>query len=440
VVLVAVLMLDGFVGLNRLPAGPHVVKGDGEGYYAYLTAYVVDHDPTFRTLVHRRFEDGGLLGLSGLSYQPRTGRYLDKYPPGVAVMTLPFFLAGHGLARLEGQQADGYSRTEQVAAGLAAISWAVAGMVALRCLLLRWFTDKVTAATLVLLGTGTGLLHYTAFDSSYSHAFSFAAISLTLLTVTRWFEQPRYWRRALALGSAFGLVIGTRPANLLAVIPIAAYGIVSWPTLKARGQLVRRHRRRLLVAAATSSVLPVATLLAWRAATGRVLLFSYRQDEQFRFLHPHWQVLYSFHPHGLLPYAPILLLALAGMVPLWRHHRNWFWPIAAALCADTYLLASWSAWPLGDGFGQRGYVDIDSLFALPLAALLTAAWHHRWRWATGTFAALAVTTTLLGTLAYWQGRLPHQGATPTGYLNAILTRRPTGNTGTPSPTRIMPGP
>jgi hypothetical protein len=419
---VAALMLVGFTGLNRPGAAPHVVKGDGEGYYAYLPAYIVDHDPTFRTLVHRRFEDPGFLSLSGLSYQPRTGRYLDKYPAGVAVMTLPFFLAGHGLARLTGQRADGYGRTEELSAGLAAISWAIGGLFALRSLLLRWFTDKVTVATLVCLGAGTGLLHYTAFDSSYSHAFSFAALSLTLLAVTRWFEEPRSWRRAVALGLAVGLVIGIRPANLIAVVPLAAYGIVSRHTLIGRGRLLRRHWRRLLVAVAASSALPVATLLAWHEATGRVLLFSYRQDERFRFLHPHWQVLYSFRPHGLLPYAPVLLLAVVGMVPLWRHHRSWFWPIAAALCADTYLLASWGAWPLGDAFGQRGYVDMGGLFALPLAALFTAARHQRWRWAAGTFAALAVTTTLLGTLAYWQGRLPHQGATPTGYLDAIVSR------------------
>jgi len=31
------------------------VKGDGEAYYAYLTAYLVDGDPSFRTLVRRRF-------------------------------------------------------------------------------------------------------------------------------------------------------------------------------------------------------------------------------------------------------------------------------------------------------------------------------------------------------------------------------------------------
>jgi len=34
-----------------------------------------------------------------------------------------------------------------------------------------------------------------------------------------------------------------------------------------------------------------------------------------------------------------------------------------------------------------------------------------------------VTSTLLGTLAYWQNRLPHQGATPAGYLHTILTLR-----------------
>lgn len=420
VLLIGIVALVAYAGLNRPGGPPLVVKGDGEGYYAYLTAYLVDRDPSFVTLVARRFPTEQQLQLSGLSLQPATGRYLDKYPPVVAVMTLPFFAAGHGIALLGWERADGYGRSEQLASGLAAIAWGVAGLAALRRLLLRFFPDPVTAATLLCVGLGTSLLSYLALDSSYSHAFSFAAISLTLLAVVRWRERPQSWRRSIELGLAAGLVIGLRPANVVAIAPLVAFGAADRAGLRATATLLRTSWARVLVAVACAAPPVVATLAAWRFATGRLVLFSYRDDEGFAFLRPQWQVLVSFRPHGLAPYAPVLVLAALGLVPLWRRHRRWFWPIATGLALHTYLLASWSDWPLGTAFGHRGYVDVGALFAVPLAALLAAAWSSRWRWAVGGVAALAVTTTLLGTMAYWQGRLAPEGVPPSSYLAALL--------------------
>jgi len=419
-VLIGAVALVAYIGLNSPGRPPLVVKGDGEGYYAYLTAYLIDRDPSFATLVDRRFPTDRLVGLSGLSYQPATGRYLDKYAPGVAVMTLPFFAVGHGVAALSGERADGYSRSEQLASGLAALAWGIAGLAALRRLLLRLFPDPATAATLLCLGLGTSLLSYLALDSSYSHAFSFAAVALTLLAVIRWREGPQSWRRSLEVGLAAGLVVGIRPANLVAILPLVALGVVGWPTARARAATLSRHWPRIVLGAAAAAPLVVATLLAWSFARGAPVLFSYRGDEGFSFLHPQWRVLYSFRPHGLAPYAPVLVLAALGMVPLWRHTRVWFWPVTVALSFQTYLLASWSAWPLGAGFGHRGYVDAYGLLAVPLTALFAAAWSSRWRLVTGGVAVLACSTSMLGILAYWQGRLSPEGASPGSYLTALL--------------------
>ena len=418
--LIGAVALVAYVGLNSPGRPPLVVKGDGEGYYAYLTAYLIDRDPSFATLVDRRFPTDRLVGLSGLSYQPATGRYLDKYAPGVAVMTLPFFAAGHGVALLRGEEADGYSRSEQVGSGLAALAWGIAGLAALRRLLLRLFPDPATAATLLCVGFGTSLLSYLALDSSYSHAFSFAAVAFAMLAAVRWRECPGSRRRSLEVGLAAGLVVGIRPVNLVAIVPLVALGVVSWPTARARTALLARHWPRVLLGALAAAPLVVATLLAWSFARGAPVLFSYRGDERFSFLHPQWRVLYAFRPHGLAPYAPVLVLAALGLRLLWCRYREWFWPVTVGLALETYLLASWSDWALGAGFGHRGYVDVNALFAVPMAGLFAAAWSSRWRWVVGGFAVLALSATLLGSVAYWQGRLSPEGASATGYLTALL--------------------
>jgi hypothetical protein len=178
----------------------------------------------------------------------------------------------------------------------------------------------------------------------------------------------------------------------------------------------------MLVMVVAAAPLVFLQLLAWRAGAGHWILNPYPAGETFTLLHPHWEALYSFNPHGLFPYAPVLLLSVAGLVPLWQRHRGWFWPVVVAVGLDTYLIASWHQWDYGDGFGHRAFVDLLPVFAIPLAALFAAARSSRSRLALGTLAGLLTLTTALGTLSYWQGRLPHGGASPGAYLDALLGR------------------
>ena len=94
---------------------------------------------------------------------------------------------------------DGFTLYYQHAAGLAGLFWTVAGLVILRRLLLRHFTDRVTAATLATVLLGTNLYHYATFDSSYSHAYSFFLFSLFLDLTERW-HGTRDWTRSVLLG------------------------------------------------------------------------------------------------------------------------------------------------------------------------------------------------------------------------------------------------
>jgi hypothetical protein len=159
--------------------------------------------------------------------------------------------------------------------------------------------------------------------------------------------------------------------------------------------------------------------LIWDQATGRWFTSPYG-SEGFDWLHPHLQALYSFAPHGMLPYTPVLGLSVVGLPVLWRRHRDWWWPVVLAVMLDAYLLCTWNPWYLGVGFGQRGFVDLAPVLALPLAALVAEVWQSRWRKVVLPLIGVLTATTCLGVLAYWQGRIPGDGATARNYLSVMV--------------------
>lgn len=398
-----------------------IVRADPQGYSVYLPAYFVDHDATLRTLAARKYSnDPTALRVVGLRVDPASGGVLEKYTLGVAVFETPMFLLGHGVALLGGGPADGASQTEQELTDLTGIVAGVLGLLALRAILLRRFTPNVTLATLACVCVGTSLFNYIGYDSGFSHAFSFAAIAAALLAALRWLEAPASLRRAAMLGASVGVVALIRPTNALVLLGLPLLGVDSRSALAARARLVRTRAvpSGVVLGSAVAAFAP--QLLAWHVETGRWLVSPYPPEETFNLLRPDPGALFSFNPHGLLPFAPVLVLAIAGVVVLWRQHRGLFWPVVLGLTAQTWLIASWYAWWYGSAFGQRGFVDVMALFAIPLAAAFQALPTLRWRMAVGAVAAVLTATTMVGAIAYWRGRLPLMGADPSTYLHALL--------------------
>jgi hypothetical protein len=417
-VCLAIIALGAYAYVGTLAVAAPRVKGDGNGYYAYLTGGLLDHDTSFRTLVAAHFPASSTLGPAGLTRQ-RSGAYLEKYSYGAALIAAPFFAVGHLAVRASGEVADGYTGTEEFFAGLGGLAAGLIGLVALRSFLGRRFSGEVVTVTLVAMALGTGLLHWMVYDPLYSHAYSFGAVAVLALAVTRFREDPASWSRAIGFGLAAGIVILLRIPNFVLVGGLALLGVDSRAALLRRIAACRIHAGRIAVAAGCAVVPLVPQEVIWGRATGNWLASPY-VGEGFDWTHPHLEALYSWRPHGLLPYAPVLGLAVIGLPILWRRHRDWAWAASVAIVLDAYLICAWHQWDLGVAFGQRGFVDLVPILAMPFAALISAAWSTRWRRPVIGLVTILTATTVLGMLAYWQGRLPHDGATPGNYVTVIF--------------------
>jgi hypothetical protein len=400
------------------------VRSDGEGYYAYLPAYLLYRDYSFWALINGHLSPSrtGLPpSVFGFSLQP-TGHWLDKYPVGEAILLLPFFLVGHVVALLAGVRADGYSNPELYAVGVAGLVYTVLGLSALGAALRRWFSDWVVAATLVVVTFGTSVFHYATFDSIFSHAFSFFAVSVMLLCALRWYECPRSLLRALLLGLAVGAVVAIRLTDVVLIPAVLLLGVGSPAAVRQRLLLFRRHVTGVGVAVVAAAAVLVPQVITWYLATHHLLVRPY-PGESFYFSHPQLiGSLLSFRPHGLLPYAPVLAVALVGLVATWRWRRDLAVPVTLAFLPFWYLVASWWDWSFTAGFGDRAFNDVVPFLAIPLAFVFAMASGLRTRVLVGGVCVVLVAVTCVQMVNYWLGRLPAAGIDPSGFFRILLFR------------------
>ncbi len=417
----AALCLVGYVWVYATGVADFPIRSDGFSYYVYLPSWFLFGDTTLAA-VARDCCGGEFPEFTAIIRWPETRRWVNAHPIGVAIMQSPFFVAAHLLTRWTNLSPDGFSLYYQHAAGLAGLGWIVAGLAILRRLLLRFFSDGVTAVTLLVLLFGTNLYHYATYDSSYSHPYSFFLFAAFMSLTVRWNEQPTT-RRSVVLGVVTGLMVLVRHPNVLFTIVFALYGVGAGVSLSSRFAYLWRERAQIARIVATAAVVIAPQLLIYYQATGHVLVSSYG-ELGFTWTSPQITGVLFGVKKGLFFWSPLLLLAAAGMVLLARSTRpasGFVLPGALFLIVQTYLIASWWDWQFGGSYGHRGFVDALPLFALGLAAVFSAASHGSGaRTALGGAVGALVTLSVFQMLQYWYGIIPFSDTTWPQYRELFL--------------------
>jgi hypothetical protein len=362
---------------TRVAATASLASSDGIYHFAHLHSIVVDRDldPVNEIRYFREEVRSPLTGRPKIGDHPTrnpvTGAVVNKYPIGLALLTLPAYLAvyvvSHGLAAA-GVPADvsGYGWTYQYATGLLIAAYAVLG---LWCCQRVVTTADVTAedgwwATLLVAGA-TPWLFYATLEPLFSHALS---ATCAALIVWRWLRA----RAADGLSQWFvtGLVAGVAAAvryqdAVLLIIPgldLVATRFRSPRAMMARGLA--------LGAGTLTGVLP-------QLAVNYDLFGNPFATGYFGAGFPYWRspsLLYTLMSAdvGLLRWAPIVALAIVGLAigarRGWPHARIGLIVVAV----QVYMVSSWFFQSQGHTFGNRMLVNCTVFFAVGLAALLAA--------------------------------------------------------------------
>lgn len=343
------------------------ISWDVAGYYLYLPAVFIYGDLkqlSFGEEMLAKYHSAPELS----AFPHPSGNRVIKYSGGQALQFLPWFLAGHAGAKLLGYPADGFSLPYQFAISMGSLLMAMLGLWFLRKTLLRFFSDRATAITLLLIALGTNYLEYTAFHSALTHNWLFTLYAILLYATIRFYEKPSF-----ALAAVIGILVGwaalTRPTDIIsAIIPIA-WGIRSREDFSGRVQFWRKNWLKLTLAVALTAAVGFIQLAYWKYAGGEWIVYSY-QDQGFNWLRPHvLNGMFSYRA-GWLVYSPAMFFALIGFVPLARQ-RPRLWPAALVFCClYMYITFAWDIWWYGGSLGQRAMVQSYPVWALALAAFV----------------------------------------------------------------------
>ena len=290
---------------------------------------------------------------------------------GISIIWLPFFALGDifvltfsnlGLPFVR----NGYSDIYQITLAVGNISFVVGGLFVLSKLLLKQFTFRITALSLVLILFATNLLYYAGLDVNNSHPFSFFAASMLLYLFIKYREKPQTLN-ILLQGLILGLMIANRTQD-------AIFSLIPLVSLLSNTKIPQKKLSKNLKSIA---------MLALGFALGYLpqLIILYLGQERF-LLSAHlasksndiWPLMYTLSvlfdkKLGVFYYIPILIPAFFGLLL----YRNRFKTIGALMLAvfllNFLLISSYEAWSTA-GYSIRYFISILPIFVFGIAEAL----------------------------------------------------------------------
>jgi hypothetical protein len=355
-----------------------VVVGDAVHYFVYLRSVVFDGDLQFHNDYVRLY--GLTHQVPGVAwiYEPLpTGYIRNVMPVGPAIAWAPLYLlvaAAVAMLRQFGVEypLDGFAPVFQASSGFSGIVAATAGAWISYRIAARYFGPRAALWATLAIWLGASPLYYSLVSPTYSHALSMLTNAVVLLVWVNTKDRDDV-QRFLLLGALIGCaaLVRWQDATLLALPALDAVVLFA----RWHGTWLPRAGRagmRLAAAGAAALVAFAPQIVVWQIIYGQPILVP--QGGEFM----RWRdaalvsVLFS-DQHGLLTWTPIVALALAGLVPLWRCDARVAGAVTVLLVLAWYTNAAVSDWWAGEAFGSRRFVSCVPLLVLGLGALFARA-------------------------------------------------------------------
>jgi hypothetical protein len=380
------------------------VRMDGTGYYAYLRSPLIDHNLQFASdwngppvslfydcrvcssdaKLYWNHPANALLFVflnSHIYVNPitKTGHLPNFYTVGPAILWFPFVASAHlavlGANRLGfAISADGHSWPYILALSIATNLY---GFLAI-FISFHWarkFVAEIWAFWAALgVWFASSLPIYMYFEPSWSHAHSAFCVALFL-----W-----YWHRTrvartrnqwLLLGLLAGLMVDVYLPNAIFVLAPASDCLLgysrAWRERREDPSLWWLNLRLHTLSSASALIAFSPMLITRQIVYGNPLALGMYAGVSWNWRSPNFRAVLFSANHGLFVWTPILLLAVLGLLALYRQDRQLG---AVCMLAAVLFYGLISVYPWWDGrlaFGNRFFVSLTPVFVLGLASLFS---------------------------------------------------------------------
>ncbi len=398
-----------------------VIAWDVISYYAYLPATFIYHDLSLEFIDDYKGDHQFIIWAETVT----NGKKVLKMSMGLSFLYLPFFCLGHFFALITDFDAGGYSAPYKFALQLSGLFYLIIGLIFLRKILLRYFSEKVSALSILLLFFATNLHYYSTHEATMSHAYNFSLFAIFIWLTIRWFENPTI-KYTIFVGLLSGMIVLVRPTNILVLLFFVFWDVKSITDLKTRFRLFYEKIGKFLLMALFACLVWLPQFLYWKMQTGSFLYFSYG-DEGFFFDNP--QIingLFSYRK-GWLIYSPIIIFALIGIFFLKEKLKAFFLPALIFTVLNIYVVLSWWAWWYGGSFGLRAFIDSYALLIFPLAALLSYFYEGKKKISQSIVLVLSIVFIAHGifqTQQYYHGSIHWDSMSKGAYWDSFGRLRP----------------
>lgn len=351
-----------------------VTTWDAFGYYMYLPSSLIYNDVTeleWYDEIEAKYElSGGELYQAN---KAQNGNYVFKYLGGVSLMQLPFFAGAHLYASNSSYEADGFSLPYQYAIAFGALFYCLLGLLILRGILLRYFSDNAVGLGILLLVVATNIPQYVSVDSAMSHSYIFILYPLVLYTTIRWHDSPSALWAGLT-GLIIGLATICRPTEAIMFLIPMFWDTHNKTDSRKKWDKVKQNKSHIIYAALFGIVGILPQLIYWYYTTDSLV---YNVGSKWFFLNPFFRVLFGWQ-NGWFVYTPVAILFIVGLFYSRKSpfHKAALWFILL----NIWIVISWSDWRYGATYSTRALVQSSAILALPFVALLEKLIKSKWKY------------------------------------------------------------
>ncbi len=362
---IVIVILFSFVNNKHWNSENKIIAWDVISYYAYLPATFIYKDLSLEFTKDYK-------GEHKFIFWPQTtpaGKKVIKTSMGLSLLYMPFFFLGHITALITNYDAGGFSAPYRFFLQLSSLFYLIIGLFFLRKTLLKYFSEEITAISILLIFFATNLNQYATHEATMSHSYNFSLFAVFIWLTITWYDKSTT-KNTILIGLISGLIVLVRPTNILILLFFIFWDIKSIADLKHRFILFYKQFYKLFVIAFFAFLVWLPQFLYWKMQTDSFLYFSYG-DERFFFDNP--QIIKGLFGYrkGWLLYAPVMSFALIGIFFLTNKLKAFFVPILLFTIFNIYIILSWWAWWYGGSFGLRAFVDSYAILIFPLAAFIS---------------------------------------------------------------------